>query len=179
MKDTAGQCSHQHRMPSPSSQGLMSFNALCLPKSNWWEVWLRGEKGEISTTACTILLFSLPAPVECKGRRAERESKLDEKYWNVPTAGEDWTCPELFFPLVEAKPFTGSQPQRSGNCRTASKHYQGRSPSAIRHINRKTAQPQSRGLTAFFQFNGAKNIPWITRKAAHCRLQLALIDRPS
>lgn len=76
MKDTAGQCSYQHRMPSPSSQGLMSFNTLCLSKSNLWELRLGGENGEISTTACTILLFSLSASVKRKGRRAERESKL-------------------------------------------------------------------------------------------------------
>ena len=153
MKDTAGQRLSSAPDAIPILTRLDVFNTLCRSESNWWELRLGGGKGEISTTSCTILLFSLSAPVKCKGRRTKRESKLCEKRWSSPTDRERLTCPELCFPLVEAKLFAGSQPQRNGNCRTASKHYRRRSPSAMRHIERKTAQPKSQGLTAPFQFS--------------------------
>lgn len=134
MKDTAGQCSHQHRMPSPFSQDLMSLTPSATPRttdgSHGW-----GKGKEESLLFHVHSAVQLVRASETQGQE-EREGKQSMRNTGAPLqTGSTEPILNSFFPLVEAKPFSGQRPQ-SGNSRTASKHFQRRSPSALRHAQK-------------------------------------------
>lgn len=139
MKDTGGQCSHQHRMPSPFPQGSMSLTPSAAPRkpdgSHSW-----GKEKEQSLLLHVYSAVQLVRASETQGQE-EQEAKQSMRNTGAPQTGNTEPTLNSFFLLVEAKPFAGQQPQ-SGNCHTASKHFQRIVPvPSDRH--RKTAQLKS------------------------------------
>lgn len=93
------------------------------------------ERSNLCYFIC-IFLFQLVRPSETQGQEEQR-AKQSMRNTGAPQTGSTEPILNSFFPLVEAKPFAGQQPQ-CGNCHKASKPFQRPSDK-----HRQTAQLKS------------------------------------
>lgn len=147
------QSSALHRMPSPSSRGLMSLTPSATPRATDGS-YGRGEEKEKSLLLHVQFCYSA-----CQHRLNARAEVLKGKTNFVRNTGSPLQMGSIepalnsSFHLLRPGHLLGHNRKEVEIAVQHPSINRRRSPSAIRHIKRKTAQPKSQGLTAPFQFS--------------------------